>query len=236
MCGREAWTRYELVRDADRIRELLTEWQDKTVELDFGPAAGPAIPVALTRAPDGWCVAAAQTGQMAFQRRGEALERIILRNGGQRLETPCAALRDDGGTFWLGEPQWLRYAQSRTEARLAFDGPRTAHLIFRPDSDQPLSAALMDLSASGVGAFLSHDPAHELTMQTTYPADLHLLSETVAVRIQVRSVAPMEGSSRWRIGCRFEAPEPSTRNLIRDFLVHAQRAQRRSFRDHRPSG
>ncbi|MFZ5532642.1 MAG: hypothetical protein ACOY5H_03795 [Pseudomonadota bacterium] len=236
MCGREAWTRYELVRDADRIRELLTEWQDKAVELDFGPAAGSAIPVALTRAPDGWSVAAARMGQTALKQRGEALERIVLRHGGQRLETPCAGLRDDGGTLWLGEPQWLRYAQSRTEARLAFDGSRTAHLIFRLDADQPLSAALMDLSASGVGAFLPHASAHELTMLATYPADLHLPVGKAAVRVQIRSVAPIEGSAQCRIGGCFEAPEPPMRSLIRDFLVHAQRAQRRSFRDHRLSG
>ncbi|HXF07105.1 MAG TPA: PilZ domain-containing protein [Candidatus Acidoferrales bacterium] len=206
------------------------------MELDFGPAAGAAIPVALTRAPDGWSIAAARMGQTTLKQRGEALERIVLRHGGQRLETPCAGLRDDGGTLWLGEPQWLRYAQSRTEARLAFDGSRTAHLIFRPDTDQPLSAALMDLSASGVGAFLPYASADALKVYATYPAALHLPSGAVAVRVQVRFVAPMEGAAQWRVGCCFEAPEPPMRSLIRDFLVHARRAQRRSFSDHGPSG
>ena len=235
MHGREAWTRYELVRDADRIRELLTEWQGKTVELDSDPATGPVTRVALTRVSGGWSVAAGLTGAETLPRSGVGAGSLFLRSGGQRLETPCAAARDDGAV-WLGEPPWLRYAQSRTEARLAFEGQQTAHLIFRPDSDRPLSAELMDLSASGVGAFLPHASAHELTMLATYPADLHLPVGKAAVRVQIRSVELMESSAQWRIGCCFEAPEPSMRSLIKDFLVHAQRLQRRWFRDHHPSG
>lgn len=224
MDGQEAWTRYELVRDPDHIRELLAEWEDKPVVLDPGHSAGPSHSARLTRAPDGWWVAIAHMDHTGLQQGVPAS--IVLRNGGQRLETPCIGVHQDGCRIGLGEPPWLRYAQSRTEARLAFDGQRIAHLVVRPDSDRPLSAALMDLSANGVGAFLPHALADELRVQAIYPADLHLPSGAAAARVQIRSAAPMENPARWRIGCRFEAPEPPMRSLIRDFLMHTQRLRR----------
>lgn len=226
MHSREAWTRYELVRDAERIGQLLAKLRDKPVELDFGPAAGPAIPVTLTRASDGWQVVMTHRGHTASQPRG-APGSIVLCDGGQRLETPCNGIHEDGCIIGLGEPPWLRYAQSRTEARLAFEGQQTAHLIFRPDAERPLSAELTDLSASGVGAFLPHASADALEVHATYPAALHLPSGAVAVRVQVRSVTPIESAAQWRVGCCFEAPEPSMRSLIKDFLVHAQQRMRR---------
>lgn len=128
--------------------------------LGSGPSAAPSHSARLTRAPDGWWVAIAHMDHMGLQRGASAS--IVLRNGGQRLETPCTGVHQDGCRIGLGEPPWLRYAQSRTEARLTFDGQRIAHLVVRPDSDRPLSAALMDLSANGVGAFLPHALADEL--------------------------------------------------------------------------
>ena len=235
MDGREAWTRYELVRDADRIGQLLAQLRDKPVELDFGPAAKPAIPATLTRGSDGWQVVMTHMDQTASQTRG-APSSIVLRDGGQRLETPCNGIHEDGCTIGLGEPPWLRYAQSRTEARLALDGQRTGHLIFRPEAERPLSAELTDLSASGIGAFLPHASAHALEVHAIYPADLHLPSGAAAVCVQVRSVLPTESAAQWRVGCRFEAPDSPVRSLIKDFLVHAQRQRRISVRGRCPSG
>lgn len=225
------WTRYEVLLDAQRIRQLLMQFASDSagVVVDH-PVLATSLTAQLISEGDEWVL---HTLQPAFSSgcgttRGNLL---TLTQGGQQLQMACQGVGWDGQSLHLGLPDCVRYTQLRGENRVSLGQVPGVCLTLHPESSIPIFAEPLDLSLGGLGALLPL-AAPWGPGEPPCPVILQLPAGTVATTVDVRFMTP--DASSWRMGACFDQLDPEQRSLIRDFVVDRQRDLRRSLMTRQP--
>ncbi len=220
------WMRYEVLLDAQRIRQLLMQFASDPggVVIDYLPLAT-SLPAQLISEGDEWLLRPLQPAISSGS--GSMLGNLLtLTQGGQRLQMACQGMGQDGQSLHLGLPDCVRYSQLRGENRVSLDQVAGVCLTLHPDPSIPIIAEPLDLSLGGLGALLPL-AAPWGPGEPPCPVILRLPAGTVATTVDVRFMTP--DASAWRMGACFDQLDPEQRSLIRDFVMDRQRDLRRSL-------
>jgi hypothetical protein len=217
---------YEVLLDAQRIRQLLMQFASDTVGvLVDQPVGAASLPAQLISEGDEWIL---RPLQPAFSNWSESTwgALLTLTQGGQQLQMACQGVSRDGQWLHLGLPDCVRYAQLRGESRVSLEQATGVRLTLHPEPSMPIIAEPMDLSLGGLGALLPL-AAPLGPGEPPCPVILQLPAGTVATTVDVRFMTP--DASAWRMGACFDQLDPGQRSLIRDFVMERQRDLRRSL-------
>jgi len=219
------WMRYEVLLDAQRIHQLLTQFASDPVGVVVDhPLLASSLMAQLESAGDEWVLRSLP----AFS-RGPGItwsNLLTLTQGGQQLQMACQGVGPDGQSLHLGLPDCVRYAQLRGENRVSLDQVAGVCLTLHPQPSIPIIAEPLDLSLGGLGALLPL-AAPWGPGEPPCPVILQLPAGTVATTVDVRFMTP--DASAWRMGACFDQLDPEQRGLIRDFVMDRQRDLRRSL-------
>ena len=220
------WMRYEVLLDAQRIRQLLMQFASDSagVVVDH-PVLATSLPAQLISEGDEWVLHPLQPTLSIWS--GIAWGNLLtLTQGGQQLQMVCQGVGRDGQLLHLGLPDCVRYAQLRGESRVSLEQVAGVCLTLHPEPSMPIIAEPLDLSLGGLGALLPL-AAPWGPGEPPCPVILQLPAGTVATTVDVRFMTP--DVSAWRMGACFDQLDPEQRSLIRDFVMDRQRNLRRSL-------
>lgn len=220
------WMRYEVLLDAQRIRQLLMQFASDPVGVAVDqPVLAASLPAQLISEGDKWVLHPLQPTLSIWS--GIAWGNLLtLTQGGQQLQMACQGVGWDGQSLHLGLPDCVRYAQLRGESRVSLDQVAGVCLTLHPEPSMPIIAEPLDLSLGGLGALLPL-AAPWGPGEPPCPVILQLPAGTVATTVDVRFMTP--DASAWRMGACFDQLDPEQRSLIRDFVMDRQRNLRSSL-------
>jgi hypothetical protein len=225
------WMRYEVLLDAQRIRQLLMQFASDPVGVVVDqPVLAASLSAQLIPEGDEWIL---RPLQPAFSNWPESAcgALLTLTQGGQQLQVACQGVSRDGQLLHLGLPDCVRYAQLRGESRVSLEQATGVCLTLHPEPSMPIIAEPLDLSLGGLGALLPL--ATPLGPgEPPCPVILQLPAGTVATTVDVRFMTP--DASAWRMGACFDQLDAEQRSLIRDFVMERQRDLRRSLMTPQP--
>lgn len=219
------WMRYEVLFDAQRIRQLLMQFASDPVGVVVDPVLAAPLPAQLISEGDEWILRPLQPAFSGWSERAWGAL-LTLTQGGQRLQMACQGVSRDGQLLHLGLPDCVRYAQLRGEIRVSLEQATGVCLTLHPEPSMPIIAEPLDLSLGGLGALLPL-AAPLGPGEPPCPVILQLPAGTVATTVDVRFMTP--DASAWRMGACFDQLDPEQRSLIRDFVMDRQRDLRHSL-------